>query len=141
MGYSAYASDCSFRIASDKLEPARKAVVTHESFYGNEKSKTLSAAMEDWLGWELDMDEETGDAVGIRMVDGSSKITEEDDMFAALAPFVEAGSWIEMVGEDNCLWRYVFDGEKCSEEYPEIVWDPWIISKIGELRREREEGP
>jgi len=141
MGYSAHSPDCSFRIPADKLDDARRAVVTHDSFYGNENAETLGAALEDWLAWELELDEKTGDAVGIRIMDGSTKVTDEEDMFGALAPFVEAGSWIEMVGEDNCLWRWTFDGEKCHETYPEIVWDPWIISKIGELRQEREEGP
>lgn len=136
MGYSAHSPDCSFRIPADKLEPAKRAVVSHDSYYGDEDPETLSKALEDWLGWELEIDQKTGDAVDIRMMDGSSKITDEEDMFSAIAPFVEAGSWIEMVGEDNFMWRYVFDGKKCHEQDPEIVWEPALIAKIREWRGE-----
>ena len=37
-------------------------------------------------------------------------------MFDAIAPFVEAGSYIVMIGEDLSTWCLYFDGEHCTEE-------------------------
>lgn len=47
---------------------------------------------------------------------------DEDALFAALAPFVEAGSFIEMQGEDGDLWRWVFDGKAAHKQSPIITW-------------------
>ena len=44
-------------------------------------------------------------------------------MFNCIATFVEDGSYIEMVGEDGDLWRWVFtNNNNCEWEYPEIKW-------------------
>jgi hypothetical protein len=40
-----------------------------------------------------------------------------------IAPYVEAGSYIEMSDKES-RWRYRFDGEKCIKEVPEITWIP-----------------
>ena len=40
----------------------------------------------------------------------------------AIAPYVEAGSYIEMYGEDGDKWRYVFDGKTVKEVYPKVEW-------------------
>lgn len=38
------------------------------------------------------------------------------EMFDSIAPFVEAGSRIIMLGEDNITWCWYFDGAHCLEE-------------------------
>lgn len=48
---------------------------------------------------------------------------DDDSLFRALAPFIEAGGYIEMVGEDSHMWRWVFDGRRCSGEESIITWD------------------
>lgn len=40
----------------------------------------------------------------------------------AIAPFVAAGSYVEMMGEDNAMWRWVFDGVTVHELRPTITW-------------------
>jgi hypothetical protein len=44
-------------------------------------------------------------------------------IFNAIAPFVEADSFIEMMGEDGTIWRWVFNGKTCEEKYPKITWE------------------
>ena len=50
------------------------------------------------------------------------KLGDDYELFCALAPYIEDGSYIEMSGEDGCLWRWVFENEKCKEIYPTIIW-------------------
>lgn len=50
------------------------------------------------------------------------KLGDDYNLFCAVAPFVEDGSYIEMSGEDGCLWRWVFENGKCKEIYPNIIW-------------------
>jgi len=47
----------------------------------------------------------------------------EHEMFNSIAPFVEAGSYIEMLGEGGEIWRWVFDGETCEEKAATITFD------------------
>ena len=42
-------------------------------------------------------------------------------LFNILAPFVESGSFIEMIG-DGETWRWVFDGTSCQEKHPKVEW-------------------
>lgn len=45
----------------------------------------------------------------------AEKIGDEDIMLRAIAPFVEAGSWVDMAGEDAYRWRWSFDGHRLSD--------------------------
>lgn len=48
--------------------------------------------------------------------EGESQDGTEEEMFQAIAPFVEADSYIEMQGEDGEIWRWIFDGTTCVEK-------------------------
>ena len=51
-----------------------------------------------------------------------------DNFFGDIAPYVERGSYITFVGEDDSVWAYYFDGQSF-EEYPgEIVYPGMPIS-------------
>jgi hypothetical protein len=50
------------------------------------------------------------------------KSGDEDTLFAVLAPFVEDGSFIEMRGEDDTVWRFLFRSGECHEIFPSIIW-------------------
>lgn len=39
-----------------------------------------------------------------------------------IAEFVEAGSYIEMSGEEGRRWRWVFDGKTCKQVFPVLTW-------------------
>ena len=83
--------------------------------------KTLEAAIKEW-GWEVETDpDESGDIINVYFPE--NKQGQENLMFKAIAPFVEAGSFLHMMGEDSNQWRWFFDGEKMIEQYPEaIMW-------------------
>jgi hypothetical protein len=67
----------------------------------------------------------TTDTNGDYIIDyfSGEKLGDDTQIFMAIAPFVEDGSYIEMSGEDGTLWRWVFKNGKCEEKYPEIKWD------------------
>jgi len=44
--------------------------------------------------------------------DGEQKIGDEELLFAAIAPVVENGSFIEIIGEDNAQWKWSWKGKK-----------------------------
>ena len=51
------------------------------------------------------------------------KLGDDLRIFQEMAEFVEDGSYIEMSGEDNCMWRWCFKGGECKEIEPKIVWE------------------
>lgn len=69
--------------------------------------------------WDIDMDKH-GNIVDIRFA--GEKLGDDEVFFKAIAPFVKHDSFIEMVGEDNAMWRWKFSNGKLREIYPEIIW-------------------
>ena len=82
------------------------------------KRKTLKEMFKAWR-WYIEEDDD-GNVTAIGF-DGE-KLGDEGTLFAAIAPFVLADSFIQMQGEDGNMWRYSFDGKKMHEDYPDIVW-------------------
>ena len=50
------------------------------------------------------------------------KLGDDEILMNAIAPYVEAGSYIEMVGEDADYWRWYFDGEGCYHQEGHVVY-------------------
>jgi hypothetical protein len=50
------------------------------------------------------------------------KLGSDDKILDTIAPFVEKDSYIQMLGEDGSIWRWVFDGENVDEISPKIDW-------------------
>ena len=73
---------------------------------------TINAVFADWA-YPVEEDD-AGNIVAITFE--AEKLGDEDRFFDAIAPFVRAGSYIEMLGEDGTRWRWVFDGRTCTEE-------------------------
>lgn len=82
------------------------------------QSETLEEAMKEWA-WELILDD-NGNVDDIDFI--GEKIGDDLILFEAIAPYIEKDSYIEMYGEDGYRWRWIFDGEKCKEIYPETIW-------------------
>jgi len=91
--------------------------VTTEDFVN---APTLDKAIEAWR-WGCFISEETGDLVEI-CFDGE-KLGDDTILLKALAPFVEAGSYIEMEGEDSCHWKWIFDGKTMEERQGRVVYE------------------
>ena len=54
---------------------------------------------------------------------GGEKLGDDEVLFTAIGHLVKAGSYIEMQGEDGCLWRWVFDGKSMTEQSATITWE------------------
>ena len=74
--------------------------------------------LEEW-GWSGRYDA-GGDVIGLEF--DREKLGDEEMLFGALVPFVAPGGYIEMVGEDGDIWRWVFDGGTVSRVEPTLVW-------------------
>jgi hypothetical protein len=46
----------------------------------------------------------------------AEKVGDEPKLYAAIAPFVERGSFIVMHGEDHSTWRHLFKDGQCIEQ-------------------------
>lgn len=105
-------------LAAIQALPAAKYRWVDEDF---RDCKTIGSMLEAW-GWSVETNVH-GDIFNITFE--RSKIGDEDGLFKAIAPHVEAGSWIEVecegvVGHDR--FRWVFDGETCARDYDEDTW-------------------
>lgn len=63
--------------------------------------------------WECILNKE-GDIISLYF--NGEKLGDEEEMFKAISPAVENNSYIEIKGEENLIWRWVFEKGKCKEE-------------------------
>jgi hypothetical protein len=64
---------------------------------------------------------EGDDIVGLTFED--RLLLELEDVFAALAPYVEAGSYVRFHAGSSARWRYEFDGEHVTNvDEPSAPW-------------------
>lgn len=138
MGYSAYINKQEFFISKDRLWDAGVALHNKMSKMGSleripawldrgdisdaRKTKILHELTILWR-WRLVFDGMTGDVNKIEFESSDGKLGDEDILFNTIAPFVGEGSYIEMVGEDGEMWRWVFDGNTMKHVKPIITWD------------------
>jgi hypothetical protein len=125
MGYSAHVKQQNFQIREENLEAARTAVIALTPQNPRwvdirylKDSLTLFGAVA-CFGWYLWAN---GDGNYCRISFEWEKLGDERMLFDALAPYVEAGSYIEMVGEDGDHWRWVFDGQQCIYQKANLTW-------------------
>jgi len=144
MGYSMCQRKSDFKIKKENKEAAVKALkaMKHEYAWVDSnwnRHDTIQALIKEW-GWSLKMEitktiedgdeiTRTGDVIGISF--NSEKLGDENSLFDALAPYVEVGSYIEMVGEGGEKWRWTFDGSThygttklcCKQVFAKDQWD------------------
>jgi hypothetical protein len=128
MGYCITQVDSSFKIKEENLKPAYKAVkeqMADRAYHWNSEGwmkglRDLVAVLEEWR-YEAELDDETGDIVGLQF--SGEKLGDEFQLFQVIAPFVEAGSYLEISGEDGTVWRWVFNGTTCEEKYADMSFE------------------
>lgn len=123
MGYYMEQRDSlDFTIKKKNVEGCLKALKEMAEIDGNfswiqnavvRAANTITQAFKEWR-WHVDLNE-SGDIIFIRFE--GQKLGDEDCLFQTIAPFVEKGSYIEMSGEEDCVWRYNFDGTDCTETW------------------------
>jgi len=116
MGYSMSQVGSKFFV---KAENKHKAFESLQELYSLEDCKVFEDAM-DYLNWNVEVDKN----YNVVKVDFMAENLRDDyEIFEAISPFVESGSFIEMLGEDGRRWRWLFNGETCKEKFARIVWD------------------
>lgn len=115
-GFFIRAQDHDAALAKLKAEHSKDGFAWTDSGFGN--MATLVKALE-VLRWTPRLSGE-GHINDLRF--GGEKAGDEDRIFKTIAPYVSAGSFLEMTGEDGDLWRWVFDGKMCRRIRPTIGW-------------------
>lgn len=128
MGYCISMKDSKFAIRKENKEKALDLLKQFVKKIGDLtwvdcsvvlESETLYEALEE-CRYELEEDSE-GNVVDIYFV--GEKIGEDHSIFNSIAPAIEDGSYIEMLGEDGCLWRWIFNDGVCKEKDAKILWE------------------
>ena len=143
MGYCMEQTDSKFHIPSGKFADALAAVKAlmldtasmnggswsggeqRESWYAfvNTESvlqaKSLTDALYAWR-WRA-YTSDNGDLSVIYF--NGEKSGQDTTLFNAIAPYVTAGSYVAMRGEDGALWRWYFDGTNCIEQEGKVVYE------------------
>lgn len=118
MGYCMHIQASDFTIRSAEVPGALKALC--DSFDRMEQIATLEEALGEF-DWEV-CREVNGDITDI-LFEGYKYSEEREHALAVIAPFVESGSYIEMMGEDGAQWRWFFDCGQLLDQHAIISWD------------------
>ena len=70
--------------------------------------------------WEPEYDK-NGDIVSLNFC--GEKYGDEDCLFEAIAPYIKNGSFIEVIGEDDCRWRWIFKKGKVKQVHATITYE------------------
>jgi hypothetical protein len=82
------------------------------------KAETLEDALAEWR-WDSTCGI-NGDLISVGF--SGEKVGDDEDLWFNLAHLIEHGSYIEMLGEDDTRWRWVFWRGAMRTEYPHIIW-------------------
>lgn len=93
------------------------------------KAETLEAALSEWR-WDVTED---GEGNITCLTFSGDKLGDDEDLFYNLAPFIEHGGYIEIRGEDDNPWRWVFWRGELRTEYPVIIWPYETVTPAMEL--------
>lgn len=107
MGYCIHQNKCKFVIIYENIRPMLKAynsapAMMHKAYSVEE--------LFDKYAFSAEFDEDMN-VVGIEFQ--GEKSWSEDELFSMIAPFVESGSFVEFIGEDGSVFRYIFKDKKC----------------------------
>lgn len=115
MGYRMRQMDADFRIKKENIDKALKAILSEEK---DLHAESLQEAMWGW-GWTC-YEDESGI---ISIIFEGEKFIGDDRLMEMIAPWVEDGSYIQMIGEDDYIWRWVFQDGKCYDITGRIEFD------------------
>ena len=75
--------------------------------------RDIVRVFKEW-GYDLELMNETNGMSNYSLYirDGDAKIGDEETFFAAIAPVVEDGSFLDVVGEDDTQWRWMWENGK-----------------------------
>jgi hypothetical protein len=120
-----------FTMKKENVEPAFKALKEHFTEVGDKswisganvlRAKTFKEAMKE-CRWDIGTTLKypvSGQVIQISF--NGEKLGDDESVLNVIAPYVEAGSYIEMSGEDDNHWRWEFDGSSCTQKYGEVTY-------------------
>ena len=129
MGYCMNQIGSSFHIKAKNIQPALKALQDHFNETGDTswissreviEAKTFHEAMKA-CRWDVSHAVDSNcfkDIFAIQF--NGEKLGADETIFNVIAPYVEAGSYIEIAGEDDLHWRWNFDGQGVTEVGAEV---------------------
>jgi hypothetical protein len=132
MGYCIEIQGQRIRIKQENFQPAFEALKAVEAG-GWTNSPEAAASLEDLLfrwRWQprllLEKDppvkgSKVGDIVYLEFL--GEKLAEDEEMFRAIAQWIEPDCFVEIYGEDGQLWRWVFNGVKMYQTECIMDWD------------------
>ena len=118
MSYCVTMTNAQFFIAEDNKYEAYKAY--RMSFLGSRSLPIHS--IEDALKYSGYIAENDAEDNIIGLEYNGEKFGDEEKLFEIIAPYVQSGSFIEMMGEDHSMWRWVFTDGTLEEITPKIEW-------------------
>lgn len=123
MGYYITQGSTKFSMRQENIPEAfealkRRASGNHPSWTEVIFAKNFDDASAEY-DFEFDYDEK-GNIIDITFI--GEKAGTEDEFFTTIAPYVEAGSYVEFSGEQAEHWQYRFYGTKCIEEDTDITY-------------------
>lgn len=128
MGYCVRQVDSKFKVKIEDFPAVMDSLREHlnkAKMSGYDKTEIINMTsiheMLEEIGWSVKYDMSMNI---VHLEFENEKFWEADEaVVAAFAPFAEAGSFIEMLGEDGAKWRYVFDGKDVKEVQARLVWE------------------
>lgn len=128
MGYRMDMTDANFFLPKESHSAALKAIqalvskgqcYTWIRFKGDSSWERLEDAFSSWR-WSVSFDDDEN--INNIQFDGTHS-GDEEILLETLAPFVRSGSYIEMIGEDGGIWRWVFKDGEFGTVYPAVTWE------------------
>ena len=112
MGYHMEQLDSNMQIKRRHHAKALKALAPLLEGRIAPRKRTSTERLQDalnWLGWDSEIGNGTGDIVWVRFE--GEKDHDDEKIWALLAPFVQPGDHITLSGDDGAYWRWRFDGK------------------------------
>lgn len=102
----------------DSAYNALKAATREIKWLHLENVNTFEDAMCE-CGWNIGFDD-FGNADDVDKLYSDYELS--NILFNAIGPYVRAGSFIEICGENLDIWRWYFDGVRCIFQIPTFIW-------------------
>lgn len=122
MGYNIIQQETQFFLDKSNLEAVHQALlnVTSDCKWFDMADASELVNVVDQFGWYLEFND-NGNVNYIEFL--QMYVGEEKRLFDTIAPYVKPGSYIQMVGEDDTIWRWFFDGTRCIKQIPTFIWN------------------
>lgn len=79
--------------------------------------RVFAMTQDQFYDFQLDSD---GNITDVEFI--GEKLGNDFTVFQAIAPYVQDGSYIWMVGEDGSQWRWIFQSGICKEVKAKVEW-------------------